>query len=90
MRNKRGQVQPVSPGVSSSNFGNPIRQLPPNAIITEGMPKKFKWWLWLIMILVLLGVGIGLFFLLTGGSDGGSLLSGGGSSIPRPPALPSG
>jgi hypothetical protein len=31
-----------------------------------------------------------ILYLLTGGSDGGSSLLGGGSSIPKPPALPSG
>ena len=49
-------------------------------------PKKSKWWLWLIIILVLIGVGTGIYFWLSG-SNGGIL---GGSSIPQPPALPSG
>ncbi len=45
-------------------------------------------WIWILIILIVLAVGIGLYFLLTSGSDGGLL--GGGSSIPQPPALPSG
>jgi len=47
-------------------------------------------WIWVVIILVVIGVGVGLYFLLTGGSDGGSSLLGRGSSIPQPPALPSG
>jgi flagellar basal body-associated protein FliL len=45
-------------------------------------------WIWILIILILIAVGIGAYFLLTGGSDGGSSLLGGG--IPQPPALPSG
>lgn len=44
-------------------------------------------WIWILIILILVAVGIGIYFLLTNGSDGGIL---GGSSIPQPPALPSG
>ena len=44
-------------------------------------------WIWILIILILIGAGIGVYFLLSGGSDGGIL---GGSSIPRPPALPTG
>ncbi len=44
-------------------------------------------WIWILIILILIAVGIGAYFLFTGGSDGGIL---GGSSIPQPPALPSG
>lgn len=43
-------------------------------------------WIWILIILILIAVGIGIYFLLTSGSDGGIL----GSSIPQPPALPSG
>lgn len=43
-------------------------------------------WIWILIILILIAVGIGIYF-LTSGSDGGIL---GGSSIPKPPALPSG
>jgi len=43
-------------------------------------------WMWIIIILILIVVGIGVYFWLSG-SDGGIL---GGSSIPQPPALPSG
>ena len=42
-------------------------------------------WIWILIILILIAVGIGIYF-LTSGSDGGIL----GSSIPQPPALPSG
>ena len=45
-------------------------------------------WIWILIILIIVIVGIGVYFLLSGGSDGGIL--GGGSSIPQPPALPSG
>ncbi len=44
-------------------------------------------WIWILIILIIIIVGLGLYFLLSGGSDGGIL---GGSSIPQPPALPSG
>jgi flagellar basal body-associated protein FliL len=47
-------------------------------------------WIWILIILIVLAVGIGLYFLLTSGSDGGSSILGGGSSIPQPPALPTG
>lgn len=49
--------------------------------------KRGSAWIWILIILILIGVGIGIYFLLTGGSDGGSIISG-GSSIPQPPALP--
>ena len=50
--------------------------------------KKSKAWLWIILaIILLIAVGIGIYFLVFSGSDGGIL---GGSSIPQPPALPSG
>tara|TARA_Y100000034_G_scaffold99675_1_gene122614 strand:- start:75 stop:242 length:168 start_codon:yes stop_codon:yes gene_type:complete len=45
-------------------------------------------WIWIIIILILIAVGIGAYFLLTSG-NGGSIIPG-GSSIPQPPALPSG
>ena len=44
-------------------------------------------WIWILIILISIVIGIGVYFLLTTGSDGGIL---GGSSIPQPPALPSG
>ena len=44
-------------------------------------------WIWILIILILIAVGIGVYFLLTGDS---SPIAGGGSSIPQPPALPSG
>ena len=50
--------------------------------------KRGSAWIWILIILVLIAVGIGAYFLLTGGSDGGISLMGGGSSIPQPPALP--
>ena len=43
-------------------------------------------WIWILIILILVAVGIGVCFLLSG--DGSSII--GGSSIPQPPALPSG
>ncbi|GAG36580.1 unnamed protein product [marine sediment metagenome] len=48
-------------------------------------------WIWILIILILIAIGIGIYFWLSGG-DGGSIISrvGGGSSIPKPPALPSG
>ncbi len=52
--------------------------------------KKSMWWIWILVIGILIAVGIGIYFWLTGGSDGGSSIIGGGSSIPQPPALPSG
>jgi len=44
-------------------------------------------WIWILIILIIIVVGIVIYFLLSGGSDGGIL---GGSSIPQPPALPAG
>jgi len=41
-------------------------------------------WIWILIILILIGAGIGIYFLLTGNSQ---IV---GSSIPQPPALPSG
>ncbi|MEK6893772.1 MAG: hypothetical protein AABX07_06250 [Nanoarchaeota archaeon] len=44
-------------------------------------------WTWILIILILVAVGVGIYFLLSG--DGTSIIPG-GSSIPQPPALPSG
>ncbi|MBI2448776.1 hypothetical protein HYV49_00590 [Candidatus Pacearchaeota archaeon] len=44
-------------------------------------------WIWILIILILVAIGIGIYFLLSGGNDGGIL---GGNSIPQPPALPAG
>jgi len=46
--------------------------------------KGMSAWIWILIILILIGAGIGIYFLLTGNSPLG------GSSIPQPPALPSG
>ena len=50
--------------------------------------KGMSGWIWILIILILIAIGVGIYFWLSGG-DGGSII-GGGSSIPRPPALPSG
>jgi uncharacterized membrane protein YczE len=57
--------------------------------------KAMSAWIWILIILILLAIGVGLYFWLSGGSlpagIGESLPAGiGGSSIPQPPALPSG
>jgi len=49
--------------------------------------KRGSVWIWILIILILIGAGIGIYFLLTGNSPIGNI---GGSSIPQPPALPSG
>tara|TARA_B100000315_G_C14357352_1_gene486836 strand:+ start:459 stop:620 length:162 start_codon:yes stop_codon:yes gene_type:complete len=49
--------------------------------------KRGSAWIWILIVLIALGVGIGIYFWLTGDS---SPIAGGGSSIPQPPALPSG
>ena len=49
--------------------------------------KRGSAWIWILIILVLIGAGIGIYFWLTGDA---SPLANGGSSIPQPPALPSG
>ena len=54
--------------------------------ITE---KKSKAWIWILIIVILIAIGVGVYFWLSGGSGGSSII-GGGSSIPQPPALPSG
>jgi len=46
--------------------------------------KGMSAWIWILIILILIGAGIGIYFLLTGNSPIG------GSSIPQPPALPTG
>jgi len=46
--------------------------------------------IWIVIILILSAIGVGVYFWLTGGSDGGSSILSGGNSIPQPPALPSG
>ena len=50
--------------------------------------KRGSAWIWIIIILILIAVGIGAYFLLSSG-NGGSIIPA-GSSIPQPPALPSG
>jgi len=43
---------------------------------------------WILIIMIILAVGLGVYFVLTSG-NGSSIISH-GSSIPQPPALPSG
>ena len=51
--------------------------------------KRGSVWMWIIIVLVVLIImGIVVYMLMSG--DGGSLIGGGGSSIPQPPALPTG
>jgi hypothetical protein len=49
--------------------------------------KAMGGWVWILIILILIAIGVGVYFWVSGG-DGGSIF--GGSSIPQPPALPSG
>jgi len=49
--------------------------------------KGMSAWLWILIILILLAIGVGVYFWLYGGSMPAGI---GGSSIPQPPALPSG
>ena len=57
--------------------------------LTKMINKKgMSGWIWILIILILIAIGVGIYFMLTGGSAGGSSLIGGGSSIPQPPALP--
>jgi len=44
-------------------------------------------WIWILIILILLAIGVGIYFWLSGGTAGTGI---GGSSIPQPPALPTG
>jgi len=48
--------------------------------------KRGSAMMWIIIILILIAIGTGIYFWLSG--DGSSII--GGSSIPQPPALPSG
>lgn len=48
--------------------------------------KALSGWAWVLIVLVLILIGVGLYYWISGGSVG----SLGGSSIPQPPALPSG
>ena len=53
--------------------------------------KKGSALMWIVIIVILILLGIGIYFLLSG--DSGSAIGTGtnvGSSIPQPPALPSG
>ncbi len=47
-------------------------------------------WIWFLIVAVLIAVCIGIYFWLSGGSDGGSSVISGGNSISQPPALPTG
>jgi flagellar basal body-associated protein FliL len=47
--------------------------------------KKGSAWIWILIILIIIGVGIGVYILFT---NPGAIVSGPGSSIPQPPALP--
>ncbi|MBI2631553.1 hypothetical protein HYW75_00945 [Candidatus Pacearchaeota archaeon] len=49
--------------------------------------KGMSAWIWILITLILLAIGVGIYFWLIGDS---SPLANGGSSIPQPPALPSG
>jgi len=48
--------------------------------------KGMSAWIWILIIIILIAIGVGVYFWLTGGSGGSSII--GGSSIPQPPALP--
>jgi len=48
--------------------------------------KKSKLWIWILLVLILMVGGLIAYFLLSGDGSGSIGL---GSSIPRPPALPS-
>jgi flagellar basal body-associated protein FliL len=54
--------------------------------------KRGSAWIWIIIVLILVAVGIGVYFWLSGGDAGSAVNAGAnaGSSIPQPPALPSG
>lgn len=74
-----GQVQVVLEQVSHNYQTNMIQN------------KKGGALMWIIIIVVLMLIGVGVYFWLSG--DAGSAISAGtnaGSSIPQPPALPSG
>ncbi len=49
--------------------------------------KGMNAWIWILIILILLAIGVGVYFWLTGDS---SSITNSGSSIPQPPALPTG
>tara|TARA_Y100000310_G_C20448462_1_gene699562 strand:+ start:722 stop:892 length:171 start_codon:yes stop_codon:yes gene_type:complete len=52
--------------------------------------KRGSAWIWIIIVLILIAIGI--YFWLSGGDAGSAVNAGAnaGSSIPQPPALPSG
>ena len=50
--------------------------------------KGVSGWIWILIILILIIVGV-VIYLLASGNDISSIVSG-ASSVPRPPALPSG
>lgn len=49
--------------------------------------KRGSAWIWIIIVLILIAIGVGVYLWLTGDS---SPIANSGSSIPQPPALPSG
>ena len=51
--------------------------------------RAMSGWIWALIIIAIIVIGVLIYFSLTGGSDGGSTILSGGSSIPQPPALPS-
>jgi flagellar basal body-associated protein FliL len=54
-------------------------------------PKKSKVGIWILIILILLAVGVGVYFWLSGNAGSSSTIGTSiGSSIPQPPALPTG
>ena len=54
--------------------------------------RGMSYWIWILIILILIAIGVGIYFWLSGGDAGSAVNAGAnaGSSIPQPPALPSG
>ena len=87
MKNKKGQVQPVSqmrPTPGQINAGRQVKTSPQKTQQVGGK-KKSKWWLWVLIILILIIIGVAAYFLFFNNGDIGGLAD---SKSPLPPALP--
>jgi len=88
MKNKKGQVQPVSqmrPTPGQINVGEPVKTSPQKTQQVGGK-KKLKWWLWVLITLIMVGVAVYFLFFKNGDVAGvGGLAN---SKFPSPPVLP--
>ena len=90
MKNKKGQVQPVSqirPTPGQINAGGQVKTSPQKTQQVGGK-KKSKWWLWVLIILILIIIGVAAYFLFFKNGDVAGVGGLADSKFPSPPALP--